>query len=108
MFSHVCPRPGWKRVELLAVKRLLGWEGGSGRRVRKGKKKKEERRRKFPLISFLEPVGCDNSLNMDEASKRDDLPAVVVTKEVSDTGGQRAPVSLANERMLGDRAFLSD
>lgn len=45
---------------------------------------------------------------MDEVYKRDHLPAVVVTKEVSDAGGRRAPVSPANERIVGDRAFLAD
>lgn len=70
--------------------------------------KRERKGKKIHLISFLASVGCDNSLNMDEAYKRDHLPAVVVTKEVSDAGGRRAPVSPANERIVGDRAFLSD
>lgn len=73
-----------------------------------GNKKRQKRKRKFYLISFLASVGCDNSLNMDEVYKRDHLPAVVVTKKVSDAGGRRAPVSPANERIVGDRAFLSD
>lgn len=73
-----------------------------------GDKKRQKRERKFYLISFVASVGCDNSLNMDEVYKRDHLPAVVVTKELSDAGGRRAPVSPANERIVGDRAFLSD
>lgn len=80
----------------------------SKRGVKWGTKKRKKRKRKFHLISFLASVGCDNSLNMDEVYKRDHLPAVVVTKEVSDARGRRAPVSPANERIVGDRAFLSD
>lgn len=79
-----------------------------GERIKRGNKKGQKRKRKFYLISFLASVGRDNSLNMDEVYKRDHLPAVVVTKEVSDSGGQRASVSPANERIVGDRAFLSD
>lgn len=45
---------------------------------------------------------------MDEAYKRDDLPREVVTGEVSDARGQESPVSLTNERILGDRALLAD
>ncbi|EMP32516.1 hypothetical protein UY3_10357 [Chelonia mydas] len=66
-------------------------DAGGGRRNRKKKKRK----RKFHLISLLALVGCDNSLNMDEAYKRDDLPAVVVTKEISQQN-----MCLERERMM--------
>lgn len=98
------PSQGSKEFECMVGKYLFSMEEG----VKGGNKKRQKRKRKFYLISFLASVGCDNSLNMDEVYKRDHLPAVVVTKEVSDAGGQRASVSPANERIVGDRAFLSD